>query len=121
MILQPAWQEGIPAAAAGTNLGLDSEVPAAHIMRVGLGVLIVAVVLREVHDLRSQAAGRARVHLVARAHQLLRDRQVVLLAGRPRVHPVHVAQRQQACRGESHNPLQYHPSGPPEPEPLGHP
>lgn len=61
-----------------------------------LGEVIVAIVHGEVHNLGRQASGRACIHLVARPHQLPRYRQVIILAGRPRVDPMQVAQRQQA-------------------------
>lgn len=78
------------------HLRFDDEVPAADIMRMLLGEVIVAIVHGEVHNFGRQAGGRACIHLIARMHELPRYRQVIILAGHPRVHPMQVAQGQQA-------------------------
>ena len=97
-IRAPYWQEseGRKRRVQLRHLGLDCEVSAAGVVGVLLGKFVAAVALSDVHALGRQAGRRWRVHLVAGAHQVPRNCQVILLARCSGVHPVQMAQRQQA-------------------------
>ena len=84
-----------------SHLWRHSKVPAADVVVVLLGELAPAVALHEVHDLRRQPRRRARVHLIARPHELPGNGQVIRLPALPCVHSMHVPQRQQPCSNES--------------------
>ena len=73
-----------------SHLRRHSEVAAAHVAVVLLGELASTIALHKMHDLRRQPGGRARIHLIARLHELLSNGEIIWLPTLPRIHPMHV-------------------------------